>query len=141
MTKKRVLFVCTGNRARSQMGEGLLRHLAGDRFDVYSAGTEPKGLAGETIAAMAEISIDVSGQRSEHISAYEDYDFDYLITVCDIACAALPPRPEALKRLHWDVEDPSDTIARGHSFEEAFRLARDRLRGYVERFVAADNPA
>ena len=93
--RQSILIVCTGNRARSQMGEGLLRHFAGDRFDVYSAGTEPKGLADESIAAMAEIGIDISAQTSDHISKYEDMHFDYLITVCSDACAVLPPRPTA----------------------------------------------
>ena len=135
---KRVLFVCTGNRARSQMAEGLLRHLAGDRFEVHSAGTEPKGLAAHTVAVMREIGIDVSGQRSEHVDVYAGQRFDYVITVCDSARQACPAFPGGGERIHWDVEDPADTIARGDGPLDAFRAARDELRRRIEEFLAAE---
>ena len=134
---KRVLFVCTGNRARSQMAEGLLRHLAGDRFEVHSAGTEPKGLARHTVEVMREIGADVSGQRSKHVDVYAGRPFDYVITVCDSARQACPVFPGGGERIHWDVEDPADTIARGDSPLDAFRAARDELRRRIEQFVAA----
>ncbi len=133
---KRVLFVCTGNRARSQMAEGLLRHLAGDRFEAHSAGTQPKGLAEQTVEVMREIGIDVSGQRSEHVDVYADRPFDYVITVCDSARQACPVFPGGGERIHWDVEDPADTIARGDSPLDAFRAARDELRRRIEEFLA-----
>jgi arsenate reductase len=131
---ERVLFVCTGNRARSQMAEGLLRHTAGERFHVCSAGTEPKGLADETIEVMREIGIDVSHQRSQHVDEYAGQPFDYVITVCDSARQTCPVFPGG-KQLHWDVEDPSDTYARGGTLLGAFRVARDNLRERIREFV------
>ena len=134
--KQRVLFVCTGNRARSQMAEGLLRHLAGHRFDVSSAGTEPKGLADETIEVMREIGIDVSHQRSQHVGEYAGQPFDYVITVCDSARQTCPYFPGG-RQLHWDVDDPADTHARGGALIDAFRTARDVLQPRVQEFARA----
>ncbi|MBI1886210.1 MAG: arsenate reductase ArsC [Chloroflexi bacterium] len=125
---KRVLFVCTGNRARSQMAEGLLRHLAGGRVEVFSAGTEPKEVAALTVAVMAEIGIDVSGQRSKSVDEFARQEFDYVITVCDRAKERCPVFPTRTKRLHCSVEDPADAEARGLPAPEAFRAARDDLR-------------
>jgi len=134
-TRKRVLFVCTGNRARSQMAEGLLRHLAGDRFEVYSAGTLPSGMSEHTIEAMREIGIDVSGQRSKSVEEFDGQSFDYVITVCNSArqvCLVFPGKGE---RLHWDIEDPSDIETRGVSLPHAFRIAREELRKRIEPFA------
>jgi len=130
-----VLFVCTGNRARSQMGEGLLRNAAGDRFNVFSAGILPSGLAGETVEVMRDIGIDVSAQRSQHVDEFAGMRFDYVITVCDDAAEVCPVFPGGGQRIHWTVEDPSDTYARGGTLLEAFRAARDDLRWRVEEFV------
>jgi arsenate reductase len=132
---KRVLFVCTGNRARSQMAEGLLRHLAGDRFEAHSAGTQPKGLAHHTVAVMREIGIDVSGQRSKHVDEYAGQPFDYVITVCDSARQSCPAFPGGGQRIHWDVEDPADAEARGETPLAAFHAARDELRSRIEGFL------
>ncbi len=134
--KQKVLFVCTGNRARSQMGEGLLRHVAGDRFDVDSAGIIPSGLADEAIEVMRETGIDVSGQRSQHVDEFAGVEFDYVITVCDDAAEVCPVFPGGGERIHWSVEDPSDTYTRGGTLMEAFREARDDLRERIEGFVA-----
>ena len=134
----RVLFVCTGNRARSQMAEGLLRHLAGDRFDVYSAGTEPKGLAVQTVEVMREIGIDVSAQRSKHVDEYAGQAFDYVITVCDIARQVCPLFPGGGRRIHWDVEDPADAELRGETTAQAFRIARDELRSRIQEFLRTE---
>ena len=134
---KRVLFVCTGNKARSQMAEGLLRAVAGNRFEAHSAGTRPSGLAAETVAVMGEVGIDVSSQRSKHVDEYADETFDYVITVCDSARQTCPAFPGTGQSLHWDVEDPADTEGAGSSRIEAFRKARDTLQGYVEEFVRA----
>ena len=131
----RVLFVCTGNRARSQMAEGLLRHLAGDRFEVYSAGTEPKSLAPQTIEVMAEIGIDVSAQRSKSVNEFLGQQFDYVITVCDVARESCPVFPGAARQLHWSVEDPADAEARGVPMLDAFRAARDELHRRIAQFV------
>ena len=132
---KRVLFVCTGNRARSQMAEGLLRHLAGDRFEVHSAGTKPKGLAEQTVEVMREIGVDISGQRSKHVEEYAGQPFDYVITVCDSARQSCPVFPGSGERIHWDVEDPADAEARGESTAQAFRDARDELKSRIEGFL------
>ena len=132
---KRVLFICTGNRARSQMAEGLLRHTAGDRFEVHSAGTEPKGLAPQTIEVMQEIDIDVSGQRSKSVDELLEQQFDYVITVCDIAKESCPVFPGPSQQFHWSIEDPADAEARGLSMMDAFREARDDLRHRIEHFI------
>jgi arsenate reductase (thioredoxin) len=134
--RKRVLFICTGNRARSQMAEGLLRRLAGDRFDVYSAGTMPSGISELTIEVMREIGVDVSGQRSKSVDEYAGQSFHNVITVCDSARQVCPTFPGNGDRLHWDIEDPSDTEARGVPLTAAFRLAREQLRKRVEEFIA-----
>jgi arsenate reductase len=133
--KQRVLFVCTGNRARSQMAEGLLRHIAADRFDVFSAGTVPSGMSELTIEAMREIGVDVSHQRSKSVDEFAGQSFDYVITVCNAASEACPVFPGGGERLHWDIEDPSDIEARGVPLMEAFRIAREDLRGRIDAFA------
>jgi arsenate reductase len=132
---KRVLFVCTGNRARSQMAEGLLRHLAGDRFEVHSAGTLPSGMSEYTIDAMGEIGIDISRQWSKHVGDFDGQRFDYVITVCDSAKESCPVFPGG-QQLHWSIEDPSDIEARGIPLPEAFRVTREELRKRIESFAA-----
>lgn len=133
--KKRVLFVCTGNRARSQMAEGLLRHLAGDRFDGCSAGTLPSGMSALTVETMREIGIDISGQWSKSVDEFAAQNFHYVITVCDSARQVCPAFLGNGERLHWDIEDPSDTEARGVPLTQAFRIARQGLRNRIELFV------
>jgi arsenate reductase len=135
---KRVLFVCTGNRARSQMAEGLLRRLAGDRFEARSAGTQPKGLATHTVDVMREIGIDVSGQRSKHVDEYAGQTFDYVITVCDSARQSCPVFAGGGQRIHWDVEDPANAEARGETPLAAFRAARDELSSRIEAFLGTE---
>src|SRR5438105_7608127 len=105
--KKRVLFLCTGNSARSQMAEGLLRHHAGDRFEVFSAGTHPKGLHPQSIEAMEEVGIDISDQTSKDVSIYANDHFDYVITVCDRAKQRCPIFPGA-EPIHWGFDDPAE---------------------------------
>jgi arsenate reductase len=133
--KQRVLFICTGNRARSQMGEGLLPHLAGDRFEVHSAGTLPSGLAEQTVQVMSEIGIDASGQWSKHVDEFVGRPFEYVITVCEAARQECPVFPNAGQMLHWDVEDPSDTFERGGTLIGAFRVARDEIKRRVEDWL------
>ena len=135
---KRVLFICTSNRARSQIAEGLLRHLAGDRFEVHSAGTEPKGLAPQTVEVMHEIDIDVSAQRSKSVDEFLKQVFDYVITVCDVAKESCPVFPGPARQLHWSIEDPADAEARGLSMMDAFRQARDNLSKRIEQFIDAE---
>jgi arsenate reductase (thioredoxin) len=104
--KSRVLFLCTHNSARSQMAEGLLRHLSGDCFEAFSAGTEATRVRPLAIMAMEEIGIDISGQESKTLDRYLNQPFDYVITVCDDANEACPFFPGAQSRLHWSLEDP-----------------------------------
>ncbi len=129
-----MLFVCTGNKARSQMAEGLLRHMAGDRFEAHSAGTRPSGVADETVAVMREIGVNLAGYRSKHVGEFAGQAFDYVITVCDSARQECPAFPGG-EQLHWDVEDPADTEHGGASRMDAFRKARDTLQGLIQGFL------
>ncbi len=104
---KRVLILCTGNSARSQMAEGLLRSLGGDRFEVVSAGTKPSIVRPEAIAVMSELSIDLSSHRSKHIGEFDGQHFDYVITVCDNANESCPLFPDNTERIHWSFPDPA----------------------------------
>ena len=130
--RRRVLFLCTHNSARSQMAEGLLRQLAGDRFEVMSAGTEATHVRPLAIRAMDEIGVDISSQESKTLERYLHEPFDYVITVCDDANEACPFFPGAANRLHWSFEDPSR--ARGSEEERlaVFRSVRDRIKDRVQ---------
>jgi arsenate reductase len=126
----RVLFLCTHNSARSQMAEGLLGHLAGDRFESFSAGTEATRVRPEAVEAMREIGVDISGQRSETLDRYLDEPFDYVVTVCDDANESCPVFPGAKRRLHWSFPDPSGV--EGRERLPAFREARDGIQARIE---------
>ena len=131
MTKTRVLFLCTHNSARSQMAEGLLRHMSGDRFEVMSAGTEATHVRPLAIRAMGEVGVDISAQESETLGRYLREPFDYVITVCDDANEACPFFPGAANRLHWSFEDPSK--AEGSEERLAvFRSVRDQIRDRMQ---------
>ncbi len=132
-TRRRVLFLCTHNSARSQMAEGLLRYLAGDRFEVTSAGTEATSVRPEAVAAMADLGIDISGQESKTLERYLGEPFDYVITVCDDANEACPVLPGAKSRLHWSFRDPSQATGTDEERLEVFRTVRDELRERIER--------
>jgi arsenate reductase len=133
--KQRVLILCTGNSARSQMAEGLLRHEAGDRFDVFSAGTRPSGLRPEAVAVMKELGIDISGGRSKSVDEFAAQPFDYVITVCDNAAEACPVFPGATKRLHWPFEDPAAVEGTQMEREAAFRRVRDQILTRIRKGV------
>src|SRR5579863_6243106 len=105
--KKRVLILCTGNSARSQMAEGLLRQDAGDRFEVSSAGTKPGSVRPEAIAVMRELGIDISGHRSKSVTEFDGQHFDYVITVCDSARESCPVFFGSANRLHHSFDDPA----------------------------------
>ena len=128
-----MLFLCTHNSARSQMAEGLLRHLAGDRFEVMSAGTEATRIRPLAIQAMEEIGIDVSGQESKTLDQYLEEPFDYVITVCDDANEACPFFPGARNRLHWSFEDPSRAEGSEEERLAVFRRVRDEIRERIEK--------
>lgn len=134
-----VLFVCTHNSARSQMAEGLLRQLAGDRADVHSAGTEATEVRPEAISAMAEIGIDISGQASKTLHRYLDRRIDWLVTVCDQAREACPVVPGVRHQRHWSIRDPA--AVEGTARMDAFRAARDELRERMAAFVAEALPS
>src|SRR2546430_1627584 len=104
--KKRILILCTGNSARSQMAEGLLRHDAGDRFEVFSAGTEPRQLRPEAIAVMGEIGIDISSHRSKSVDQFTGQRFDYVLTVCDHAQESCPVFGGKTVTIHQSFKDP-----------------------------------
>jgi arsenate reductase len=140
MERQRVLFVCIHNSARSQMAEALLRTLAGDRFQAFSAGIEAAGVRPETIAVMDEIGIDIHRQESKTLERYLGEPFDWLITVCDTARQACPVFPGAERTLHWDVDDPNEVTASPNDRLNAFRKARDDLRGRIDLFVATTVP-
>ncbi len=136
--KKRVLILCTGNSARSQMAEGLLRHDAGERFDVESAGTKPGIVRPEAIAAMQELGIDISGHRSKHVDEFEGQQFDYVITVCDNAKESCPVFFGAAKKLHHSFDDPPPASEGTEAERMAiFRRVRDELRAYLAEFAKA----
>jgi arsenate reductase (thioredoxin) len=129
----RVLFVCTHNSARSQMAEGLLRHLAGERFEAHSAGTEATHVRPLAIRVMDEIGIDVSGQESKTLDRYVGERFDYVITVCDEANEACPFLPGAKNRLHWSFEDPSQATGSEDERLKVFQRVRDEIRERIEQ--------
>jgi arsenate reductase (thioredoxin) len=136
MNKQSVLILCTGNSARSQMAEGLLRHDAGDRFDVESAGTKPSRVRPETIAVMKEIGIDLAGHRSKSVDEFSDRSFDYVLTVCDNAKENCPIFPGHANRLHYSFEDPTAVEGSEEDRQAAFRRVRDRIREYLRSFPA-----
>ena len=130
--RKRVLFVCTHNSARSQMAEALLRHLFGERYEARSAGTEATRLHPLAVRAMAELGIDISGQRSKSVDELAGERFDCAVTVCDHAREACPVVPGAAQQLHWSLPDPSQTEGDEEPRLEAFRSVRDEIRRLVE---------
>jgi arsenate reductase (thioredoxin) len=134
-SKKQVLILCTGNSARSQMAEGLLRHDAGEWFDVESAGTRPSAVRPEAIAAMHDIGIDISSHRSKHVDGFRDRRFDYVITVCDNARETCPVFFNATERLHHDFEDPAASQGSEAERLAVFRRVRDELRQYLRQFA------
>ena len=132
-----MLFLCTHNSARSQMAEGLLRHLAGDRFEIMSAGTEATQVRPLAVRAMDEVGIDISRQDSKTLERYLGQPLDYVITVCDEANEACPFFPHATERLHWSLPDPAAAEGTEEERLEVFRLVRDRLRDHIEEELVA----
>jgi arsenate reductase len=116
------------------MAEGLLRHLAGDRYDVSSAGTHPVGLNPGAVTAMQELGIDISAQRSKRMDEFVDQAFDYVITVCDRAKESCPRWPHTGRLLHWSFEDPAAVLAPAEERRKAFRTVRDQIKSRIEEF-------
>ena len=132
----RVLFVCTGNSARSQIAEALLKDFGASDFAVFSAGTEPKGVNPYTVRALGEIGIDWSGAQAKSVTAFVGQPFDYVITVCDRARQTCPVFPGQHNSLHWGLDDPAEVDGTDADKLEAFRRTRTevatRLRPFVE---------
>lgn len=129
--KKSVLILCTGNSARSQMAEGLLKHICGDRYEIHSAGTRPIGVSPEAVAVLAELDIDIGKNTSKSVDSFADREFDYVLTVCDNAKENCPYFPARTKLVHHAFEDP--WLAPG-AYEDrlaAFRRVRDRIDTYL----------
>ncbi len=133
--RKRVLILCTGNSARSQMAEGLLRQLAGDKFEVASAGVSPSRVRPEAIKVMAELGIDISEHHSKSVEEFKGQEFDYVITVCDNANEQCPVFPGNTKRIHWSFEDPAAVEGDGVKRLAIFRRVRDEIRGRLLAFI------
>ena len=137
MSKPRVLFLCTGNSARSQMAEAFLRKYAEDEFEAHSAGLEPKGVNPLTIQVMKEAGIDISNQTSKGIDTYlGKTHFQTLVTVCDDADKNCPTFPEVDTRLHWSFEDPARFEGTEDETLAKFREARDRIEQRIREWVA-----
>ena len=132
---RKVLFLCTGNSCRSQMAEGWLRHLAGDRFEAYSAGVKPTAVNPFAIEVMREAGVDISAQKSKDIASLLGEHFNYLITVCGNAKESCPVFPGNAHREHWPVEDPADAQGSHEQKLAVFRATRDELEQRVRRFI------
>jgi arsenate reductase len=137
MEPRRVLFVCTHNSARSQIAEGMVRAWGGDRFEPFSAGTEPSTVRDEAVEVMREIGIDISAQRSKHVDHFLDQPFHWVITVCDDARQNCPIFPGADQAAHWSIPDPSAAEGTREERLHAFRRARDDLRDRIHIFLLA----
>ena len=135
--RKRVLILCTGNSARSQLAEGLLRHDGGEIFTVESAGIEATFVRPQAIAVMREIGVDISDHRSKSVDEFTGQEFDYVITVCDNANEQCPFFPGSPRRIHWSIDDP---VAPGSEEAKAvnFRQARDELRARLGDFIESE---
>ena len=136
MTRQRVLILCTGNSARSQMAEGLLRQDAGDFFEVFSAGVKSTFVRPQAIEAMREVGIDISGQHSKSVEEFLDEEFDYVITVCDNANEQCPVFPGRTKRIHWSFEDPAAASGDEAAKLTVFRRVRDQIRQQLRTWVS-----
>lgn len=142
MDKMRVLFLCTHNSARSQMAEGWLRHLAGERFEVHSAGTEATRVRPFAIQVMAEVGVDISRQESKTLVRYLGQPWEAVITVCDQANEACPFFPGASQRLHWSFPDPSLAVGTEAEQLAVYRQVRDAIRAHIDDFLrSAETPA
>jgi arsenate reductase len=135
MTKLRVLILCTGNSARSQIAEGLLRALAGDRMVIFSAGTRPSVVNRIAIETMAERGIDISHHRSKSLNEYLDDPFDYVITVCDQAAETCPIFPGQAKRIHWSFPDPAAVTGSVGERALVFRHVRDDIEAHLQAWL------
>jgi len=136
MKKKiKVIFVCTGNSCRSQMAEGLLRYLAGDRFEVFSAGTHPSRVHPISIRVMKELGINISTHTSDPLDKYLGHGIDYVITLCDNAREFCPTFPGNSKKIHWSIDDPFRSWRDDHRIIGRYRKTRDEIQERLEQLI------
>ena len=133
--KQQVLILCTANSARSQMAEGLLRNLAGERFDIFSAGAKPSTVNPLAIKAMDERGIDIRSHRSKHLNEFLQQPFDYVITVCDTAAESCPIFPGPAKRIHWSFPDPAALEGSEEERLASFRTVREVIENQLKQWV------
>ncbi|MFC1666473.1 arsenate reductase ArsC [Candidatus Omnitrophota bacterium] len=133
MKKKRVLFICSYNSCRSQMAEGMLRALCGERYEVYSAGTKQTGVNPYSIKVMSELGIDISKQRSKTIDEFLNQEFDYVVTVCDNAKKSCPLFPGKCEKIHWGLKDPGEAEGDDEKKLAVFR----KIRGEIKENIIA----
>jgi arsenate reductase len=131
LPKLKVLFLCTGNSCRSQMAEGWARRLLGDLVEPYSAGTAPIGIDPRAIDVMREAGVDISSQRSKHVSDFAGREFDYVVTLCDSAAEACPFFPARTRVLHRSFDDPAKATGGEEAVLSEFRRVRDEIRDYL----------
>jgi len=141
MEKERVLILCTGNSARSQMAEGILRDIAGDKFEVESAGIAPSHVRREAIEVMGEMGIDITSHRSKSVEEFTGEEFDHIVTVCDNAKENCPVFPGKANRLHWRFDDPAAVEGDDRERLDSFRRVRDEIHDRLRRFVDAEASA
>jgi arsenate reductase len=134
--KKKVLFLCTGNSCRSQIGEGLLRHLAGDKYEVFSAGVEPSRLHPMSVLVMNEIGVDISQQSSDDVNDYVNSGIDIVISVCDHAAQTCPTFPGEVERIHWSIKDPFHGWDVDDTKLPDYRKTRDDLKQRIQNFIS-----
>ncbi len=139
MKKKKVLFLCTENSCRSQMAEGILRHLRGNEFEVESAGTRPSVVNPMVIKVMAEIGIDISGHRSKSVDEFQGMNFDFVITTCDAARETCPVFPGKARRLHWSFNDPAKAEGSENEILSAFRKVRVEIMLRIQKEFCAQS--
>ena len=132
---KNILVLCTGNSCRSQMAEGYLRHFAGDKAMVYSAGVETHGVNPRAIAAMKSDGIDISGHTSNHVDEFRDVNFDMIITVCDNAKERCPVFPSRARQFHHNFEDPAKATGPDDAVSWKFEQVRDLIKAYSQNFI------
>jgi len=128
---KKILFLCTGNSCRSQMAEGIANFYGKGKIEAYSAGTHPTDVNKYAIIVMKEIGIDISGNKSKNVSVFIGQKFDYIITLCESAKQNCPFFPGNAVRLHWGIEDPAIAAGTEAEIQDAFRIARDKIKNNV----------
>ena len=141
MGKPRILFLCTGNSCRSHMAEGWLRHIAGARFDAFSAGSRPAGFVHPlAVRAMSEAGVDISGHRSKSLDEFAGQEFDLLVTVCDDAREACPVFAGATRQVHWGFDDPARATGSDEERMVVFRRVRDEIGSCIREFLSRSDP-